>query len=110
VAADELGASRIRVNSIRPGIVDNELMTAITAGGPVLESYLALTPLHRVGTVDDIGSLARFLVGPESSWITGQNISIDGGQSLRGGADYSAFAEPGHSSDPGWSLVVEKDA
>ena len=37
-------------------------------------------------------------------------ISVDGGQSLRGGADYSAFAEPGYSSDPAWSLVVEGDA
>lgn len=107
VAADELGAARVRVNSIRPGIVDNELMSAITAGSPVLDSYLELTPLHRVGTVDDVGALARFLCGPESSWITGQNISIDGGQSLRGGADYGAFAEAVYSSDPGWSLVVE---
>jgi NAD(P)-dependent dehydrogenase (short-subunit alcohol dehydrogenase family) len=110
VAADELGPSRVRVNSVLPGIIDNELMKAITDGGPVLDSYLALTPLHRVGTVDDVGALARFLCGPESSWITGQNISVDGGQSLRGGADYSAFAEPGYSSDPAWSLVVEGDA
>jgi NAD(P)-dependent dehydrogenase (short-subunit alcohol dehydrogenase family) len=107
VAADELGPSRVRVNSVRPGIIDNELMAAITAGGPVLDSYLALTPLHRVGKVDDVGALVRFLCGPESSWITGQNISVDGGQSLRGGADYSAFAEPVYRDQPGWSLVVE---
>jgi NAD(P)-dependent dehydrogenase (short-subunit alcohol dehydrogenase family) len=107
VAADELGPSRVRVNSVRPGIIDNELMAAITAGSPVLDSYLELTPLHRVGTVDDVAALVRFLCGPESSWITGQNISVDGGQSLRGGADYSAFAEPVYRDQPGWSLVVE---
>ena len=45
IAADELGPARIRVNSIRPGIIDNELMTAITSGGPVLDSYLAEIPL-----------------------------------------------------------------
>ena len=106
-AADELGASRIRVNSIRPGIIANELMSAITQGGPVLDSYLAEIPLHRTGTVDDVGALARFLVGPESSYITGQCISIDGGQSLRKGADYGYFAEMTYGEDPGWSLVVE---
>jgi NAD(P)-dependent dehydrogenase (short-subunit alcohol dehydrogenase family) len=108
VAANELGPARVRVNSVRPGIVDNELMAAITDGGPVLDSYLELTPLHRVGTVDDVGSLVRFLCGPESAWITGQNISVDGGQSLRGGADYSAFAEPAYRDQSGWSLVVEQ--
>ncbi len=107
VAADELGSARIRVNSIRPGIIDNELMRGITQGGPVMDSYLAEIPLHRAGTVHDIGALARFLVGPESSYITGQCISIDGGQSLRKGADYGAFAEGAYSADPAWKLVVE---
>jgi len=109
VAADELGPSRVRVNSVRPGIVDNELMQAITAGGPVLDSYLEEIPLRRVGTVDDVGALARFLIGPESSWITGQCISVDGGQSLRKGADYGFFAQMAHGEDPGWSLVVEAE-
>jgi len=110
VAADELGASRVRVNSIRPGIIDNELMKPITQGSPVLDSYLAEIPLGRVGTVDDVGELARFLIGPESSWITGQCISVDGGQSLRKGADYSAFAEPMYGDQPGWSLITGADA
>ncbi|HUV09781.1 MAG TPA: SDR family oxidoreductase [Acidimicrobiia bacterium] len=110
VAADELGSARVRVNSIRPGIIDNELMSAITQGGPVMDSYLAEIPLHRAGTVDDVGGLARFLIGPESSYITGQCISIDGGQSLRKGADYGAFAEGAYSADPAWNLVVEQDS
>jgi NAD(P)-dependent dehydrogenase (short-subunit alcohol dehydrogenase family) len=109
VAADELGPSRVRVNSIRPGIIDNELMSAITSGGPVLDSYLEEIPLGRVGTVDDVGALARFLIGPESSYITGQCISVDGGQSLRKGADYRAFAEPAYREQPGWRLVVETE-
>ena len=107
VAADELGPARVRVNSMQPGIIDNELMAAITAGGPVLESYLENIPLHRVGTVGDVGALARFLIGPESSWITGQCISVDGGQSLRKGADYGAFAEPAYRDEAAWSLVTE---
>lgn len=109
VAADELGPARVRVNSVRPGIIANELMAPITAGGPVLDSYLENIPLHRVGTVDDVGALVRFLIGPESSWITGQCISVDGGQSLRKGADFAAFAEPGFRDDPARRLVIEGD-
>lgn len=92
-AADELGPSGVRVNSVRPGLVRTDLVEFITAGGPVLDSYLDNTPLGRMGEPDDIASLVRFLVGPESSWITGQTISIDGGQSLRRGPDLSSAIE-----------------
>jgi NAD(P)-dependent dehydrogenase (short-subunit alcohol dehydrogenase family) len=88
-AADELGSDGIRVNSVQPGIVDDELMSFITAGGPLLDDYHAGMPLWRVGTVDDIAEAVRFLAGPESSWITGVNLPIDGGHHLRHGADYS---------------------
>jgi NAD(P)-dependent dehydrogenase (short-subunit alcohol dehydrogenase family) len=104
-AADELGPAGIRVNSIRPGIIDNELMAAITSGGPVLDSYLREIPLGRVGTVDDVGALARFLIGPESAWVTGQCIGVDGGQMLRKGADYGPFASAMYGERPGWNLV-----
>ncbi len=88
-AADELGVDGIRVNSVQPGIVDDELMSFITAGGPLLDNYIAGMPLARVGTVDDIAEAVRFLAGSESSWITGVNLPIDGGHHLRNGADYS---------------------
>jgi NAD(P)-dependent dehydrogenase (short-subunit alcohol dehydrogenase family) len=88
-AADELGGDGIRVNAVQPGIVDDELMAFITAGGPLLDDYLANMPLGRVGTVDDIAAAVRFLAGPESSWITGVSLPIDGGHHLRKGADYS---------------------
>lgn len=107
VAADELGPARVRVNTVRPGIIANELMTGITSGGPVLDSYLENIPLHRVGTVEDVAALVRFLIGPESSWITGQCISVDGGQSLRKGADYGPFAEAFYREQPEWRLVTE---
>ena len=88
-AAEELGGDGIRVNSVQPGIVDDELMSFITAGGPLLDHYLANMPLGRVGQVEDIAEAVRFLAGPESSWITGVNLPIDGGHHLRTGADYS---------------------
>ena len=87
-AAEELGAVGIRVNSVQPGIVDDELMAGITGGGPLLDDYLIGMPLGRVGTVEDIAAAVRFLGGPESSWITGANLPIDGGHHLRQGANY----------------------
>jgi hypothetical protein len=61
-----------------------------------------------VGTVDDVAELVRFLAGSESSWITGQCISVDGGQSLRKGADFGPFAEALYREQPEWRLVVEQ--
>ncbi len=88
-AAEELGSSGIRVNTVRPGIIDDELMAPITAGGPLLDDYLAEMPLSRLGTVEDVARAVRFLAGPESSWITGECLAVDGGHHLRRGADYS---------------------
>jgi len=88
VGADEMGRFGVRVNSIRPGIVGTELMTPITGGGALLDDYLPLIPLGRIGEPEEIAEMVRFLVGPESSWVTGQNFAVDGGQNLRRGADY----------------------
>jgi NAD(P)-dependent dehydrogenase (short-subunit alcohol dehydrogenase family) len=93
-AADELGEYDIRVNAVQPGIVDTDLMTFITAGGPVLDSYYANMPVARVGTVDDIAAAVRYLAGPESTWITGQMLGIDGGHQLRCGPDYGSVLGP----------------
>jgi NAD(P)-dependent dehydrogenase (short-subunit alcohol dehydrogenase family) len=88
-AADELGTAGIRVNAVQPGIIDDELMAFITAGGPLLDDYLAQMPLSRLGTVDDVAAAVRYLAGPESSWVTGECLTVDGGHHLRRGADYS---------------------
>jgi NAD(P)-dependent dehydrogenase (short-subunit alcohol dehydrogenase family) len=88
-AAEELGPRGIRVNAVAPGIIDDELMSFITAGGALLDDYLAQMPLGRVGTLDDVAAAVRFLIGPESSFITGETLGIDGGHHLRRGADYS---------------------
>jgi NAD(P)-dependent dehydrogenase (short-subunit alcohol dehydrogenase family) len=87
-AAEELGATGVRVNSVQPGIVDDELMAMITAGGPLLDDYLANMAISRLGTVEDVAATVRFLAGPESGWITGVNLPVDGGHHLRRGADY----------------------
>jgi NAD(P)-dependent dehydrogenase (short-subunit alcohol dehydrogenase family) len=88
-AAEELGSLEIRVNAVAPGIIDDELMSFITAGGPLLDNYLGEMPLGRVGTVEDVAGAVRYLLGPESSFVTGETLGIDGGHHLRRGADYS---------------------
>lgn len=108
-AADELGPSNIRVNTVNPGLVDTDMVEFITAGGPVLESYAENTPLGRFGRPDDIASLVRFLVGPEATWLTGQNITVDGGQSLRRGPSLAAVLGPLFGED-GLRGVVAPDA
>jgi NAD(P)-dependent dehydrogenase (short-subunit alcohol dehydrogenase family) len=99
LAADELGPAGIRVNGIRPGLVRTELVAGLTDGGPVLDDYLACMPLARVGEPEDIAEAARFLVGPESSWITGQVIAVDGGHHLRRGPDFRSVFEPLFGAD-----------
>lgn len=93
VAADELGASGVRVNTVRPGLTRTDLVEAITAPGPVLDDYLSCTPLGRIGEPDEVATLVRFLIGPEAGWITGQNVGVDGGHALRRGPDMSGLLE-----------------
>ncbi|WP_186301237.1 SDR family oxidoreductase [Rhodococcus sp. WB9] len=99
LAADELGASNVRVNCIRPGLTRTDLVALITDGGPVLDDYMANTPIARIGEVTDIAALAKFLLGPDSTWITGQIINVDGGQMLRRGPDFTSMFEPMFGAD-----------
>ncbi len=87
-AAEEWGAHGVRVNVVQPGIIADELMAPITGGGPLLDDYHANIPLPRIGEVDDVAAAVRFLAGPESSWITGACLPVDGGHHLRRGANY----------------------
>jgi len=91
-AADELGRSNVRVNAVRPSIVPTELAAPLEQDPAVLANYLANMPISRTGTVDDVAHLIRFLCGPESSWITGQCIGVDGGHTLRRGPDVEHWA------------------
>ena len=90
--ADELGIAKVRVNSVLPGLVDTEIAAGLFATGAVHADYLNCMPIRRTGTVDDIAAAVRFLCGPESSWVTGVNLSVDGGHHLRRGPDVEVFA------------------
>jgi NAD(P)-dependent dehydrogenase (short-subunit alcohol dehydrogenase family) len=90
--ADELGPFGVRVNSVRPGIVETELMEIPMQAQALVDDYLEQMTLGRVGQPADIAEAVRFLLGPESSWITGICLDIDGGMHLRRGADYAHLA------------------
>ena len=90
--ADELGTANIRVNSVCPGLVETELASGLLETEEVYEDYLDCMPVRRHGKVDDIGQAVRFLCGPESSWVTGVLLSVDGGHHLRRGPNVEPFS------------------
>ena len=90
-AADEFGPAKIRFNSVRPGFIATEMMEFIPRDGEVYASYIRNTPLGDVGQPEDVGNLVRFLIGPESRWITGVSVNVDGGHALRRGPDFSSL-------------------
>jgi NAD(P)-dependent dehydrogenase (short-subunit alcohol dehydrogenase family) len=98
-AADELGVAGIRVNSVRPGIVPTELAAPLEADDHVRNDYLSQMPVRRLGTVEDVADLVRFLAGPESGWITGQHVNVDGGHFLRRGPDIEPWIRAGWGDD-----------
>jgi len=74
-------APRVRVNAIAPGIVRTHLARALWENfEPQLNASL---PLGRIGEPDDIAKAALFLLGDDSSWITGQTLVVDGGALVR---------------------------
>jgi NAD(P)-dependent dehydrogenase (short-subunit alcohol dehydrogenase family) len=94
LAADELGASWVRVNCIRPGLIRTDLVAAVFQSPEVSGDYASSTPLPRPGEVEDVANAAVFLLSDASSYITGQVINVDGGQMLRRGPDFSGMLEP----------------
>jgi NAD(P)-dependent dehydrogenase (short-subunit alcohol dehydrogenase family) len=90
-AADEYGPAGIRFNSVQPGFVTTEIMEGIPREGEVYESYLRNTPLGGVSEPEDVARVVSFLIGPDSSRVTGEAISVDGGHHLRAGPDFRSF-------------------
>ena len=74
--AREVGGRGITVNNVQPGPIDTELNPA---SGDWAVPQKANTALDRYGTVDEVAALVAFVAGPESSYITGANLTIDGG-------------------------------
>ena len=74
--ARELGARGITVNNVQPGPIDTDLNPA---SGEWAAGQKAAVPLDRYGHVDEVAALVAFVAGPESSFINGANLTVDGG-------------------------------
>lgn len=78
--AKELGARKIRVNAVRPGLVETE--GTVTSGfthGEFHDQYVRNAPLGRIGKPQDIASAVSYLASDESSWVTGETLLVSGG-------------------------------
>ena len=72
----EVGARGITVNNVQPGPIDTDLNPA---AGDWAAPQKANTALNRYGHVEEVAALVAFVAGPESSYITGSNLTVDGG-------------------------------
>ncbi len=87
-AADELGGFGIRINSVRPGVVRSEVTAPMFDHMPhMIDDYRRQMPLGRVGEPEEVGDAVVWLASTQSSWVTGQNIAVDGGHTLRRAPD-----------------------
>lgn len=83
--AVEWGPANVRVNAISPGVIHTEFARPLTELPQLMEKRLALTPLRRVGTPDEVAGLALLLAAPAGGFITGQNLIVDGGTTIGDG-------------------------
>ena len=74
-------APSIRVNCIAPSLTDSKISQSMLKSEVVAEALAKAHPLKRLGEGKDSASLAGFLLGEGSSWVTGQIIGVDGGRS-----------------------------
>jgi tropinone reductase I len=82
--AAEWSTDRIRVNAISPWYIETPLTEPVLSNPERLAKIIDRTPMGRVGKPEEVASLAAYLAMDKSSYITGQNIAVDGGFSVKG--------------------------
>lgn len=75
--AKELGSRNITVNAVAPGFIDTDMTSEL--GEEFTTGAIANTPLSRLGTVEDVARVVRFLCSDDAGFITGQTVTVDGG-------------------------------
>ncbi|MEM9594431.1 MAG: SDR family oxidoreductase, partial [Acidobacteriota bacterium] len=69
----------LRVNAVAPGLVETPMTQGITGNELALKASVSLHPVGRAGNADEVASLVAWLLGPDSTWVSGQIWGIDGG-------------------------------
>lgn len=108
--AVEWGPKRIRLNAIAPGVIPTQgassrLRPDVKGNEDSADQRRLDNPTRRLGTGDDIGNLAAYILAPENTWLNGQTITLDGGDALANGAyftDYQAW------DDEDWASAKQK--
>lgn len=84
--AVQWGPKGVRVNAVAPGLIRTPLSAQLMSDEAFMSRRLGMTPLRRVGEVEDVAELCLFLASHQSSFITGQHIAVDGGTSITDGS------------------------
>jgi 3-oxoacyl-[acyl-carrier protein] reductase len=77
--ARELAPRKITVNDVQPGPIDTDMNPGDTAKNPAADYVRGTVPLGRYGTAQEVAGLVAYLASPQSAFITGATINIDGG-------------------------------
>ena len=83
--AVEWGPKNIRVNAVAPGTIQTDMVRKLMERPGYADWVLRTTPLQRLGDPDDVAAAMVFLASPEARHITGQTLTIDGGQLIKRG-------------------------
>jgi 3-oxoacyl-[acyl-carrier protein] reductase len=75
--AHEMAPRGVTVNTVSPGFTETEMLA--NAGEMLAQQGVALSPFKRLGRPDEIAAVVGYLISPEGTWITGQNIQANGG-------------------------------
>lgn len=78
--ADELGPRGIRVNTVAPGFIETDMVSDLL--DRMRDAILDRTPVQRIGTGEDVAAAVLYLASPESSYVTGHVLQVNGGLSM----------------------------
>ena len=90
-AALELAEYGIRVNAISPGLVDTPLTASLTRSPAMLDAFLERIPMNRAAKPEEVAAAALFLASDDASYISGDNLVVDGAWATTGYPDLRKF-------------------
>jgi NAD(P)-dependent dehydrogenase (short-subunit alcohol dehydrogenase family) len=82
--ATEWGRHNIRTNAVAPGLIRTDMAKVLLENPERLAATEKRNPLKRIGSPEDVAAVIAFLAGPESAYVNGQTLVVDGGQSIAG--------------------------